>query len=162
MKKYKSKGQVISMDLMISLVVISILFLFMINYYQKIEDDFYDDVKFQDMQIYGHAITQILLKTPGIPSNWENDASNVNMTGIVDIENRVVDDKLNAFIGLDYDFTRDLWNLEEDFLMEIFYQNNSVEVSYGATSARNKKAVAIQRVVLYQNEKRKFKLTIWE
>src|SRR3989344_8213091 len=106
------KAQLFTTDLFIALsifiILIGIVFLTWARYNAKLNED----INFEDMQIKAFQITDLLTKTEGYPSAWEKNISSLEVIGLMESERNLSLAKTQNFTSLDYNLTRQLFNIE--------------------------------------------------
>src|SRR3989338_3341372 len=73
------KGQIFSIDLVVSVVVFIIIFIFLISLWNLYSDRLQENVSSEEMYLVSFQISDILLRTPGTPNNWEASSNAVTI-----------------------------------------------------------------------------------
>jgi len=146
----KNKGQISSIDLLVSILFFVILFIALRNIWQEnIVTVALESEQFQ-MQMYSNQALNVLLKTQGDPTNWnELSPNSINLIGISDSKDVINSTKLRAFTSLPYLTSSEKLGLNKyDFNFELYSTDNKV-ISYGANPDNNSITVSIKRFVMY-------------
>ena len=164
------KGQVFSTDLMMSaiifIILISFLFFTMTKYQSKINEA----IKSDDMGLKTLQISDLLVESTGDPVSWEKDISKLNVIGLVSSDRKLSDSKLQEFIKLSYNTTKDKFNIMAfDFyfiLKDIngaTTQINNTLIKSGKTPNLDaKNIITIKRLVLYGQNEKILEFTLWK
>ena len=164
------KAQIFSSDLILSAfvftAVLSFVFIILVNNQIKIENN----LKNSDLEAKVLQITDILIQSPGDPTNWEEDTSNVNVIGLADKDRTLSEDKLTEFLELDYNITREKMNIEGiDFyfvlkeLNEGIVKINGNETKTGMSPSLNStQIILVKRFVLYDEKERIVEFSLWK
>ena len=153
------KAQLFTTDLFIALsifiILIGIVFLTWARYNAKLNED----INFEDMQIKAFQITDLLTKTEGYPIAWEKNISSLEVIGLMESERNLSLAKVQNFTSLDYNLTRQLFNIElYDFYFTIKSINGSKLLQYGVIN--DEELVNLRRIANYGNQKAIMEFTI--
>ena len=164
------KAQIISTDLMISVVIFillsSFVFLTIFRYQAKINEN----IASQDINVKALQISDLLVKSSGEPSNWEDDTSKLNTPGLASRDRSLHISKITEFLDLDYNLTKEKFNVENlDFYFALRELNgnlveiNEEDVKKGLNPGLNAtNVVTIKRIVLYGGEEKHAEFTLWK
>lgn len=106
------KAQIAITDLFIALFIATLLIISIISVWNRYTVLAEDNVNYNDLQISAFQTANILVKSKGKPSNWEEDPDNVEMIGLASSDRNLSRDKTNAFINLPYSTLSKLLGLE--------------------------------------------------
>ncbi len=107
-------------------------------------------------------ISDILVKTQGKPVNWELNNTTVEIIALASSDRNLSERKVNAFITLDYNMTKDLMNIKRyNFKFKLVNVNNSALIEYGQNSTGNT-TISIRRIVLYGNATAFMDFMLWK
>lgn len=151
------KSQIAMSDLFLAASIFIILLGAVVYLYSHYTTKFESRQEFNRMQLSAIQITDMLVKSPGKPSNWESDEPDTPKLEIMGLaysdagKRNLSVLKVNAFLNLSYDKTRDILGTEHDFYFRLSTLGGSViaEKGLNATGAR---AVSIERRVLYAGQ----------
>ncbi len=128
----RMKAQLWSMDLAASAIVFMLIFVMLAFAWYYVSEQSGQAADFSEMESRALSITDILVRSPGYPENWNE--SNVSSIGLADRENVLDPAKVTGFLNLDYNASRVLFGLRgEDYYFSVTYLNDSV-VLYNGTS----------------------------
>ncbi len=105
--------------------------------------------KIYEMWQKANLASDMLVNSPGFPSNWEElSNSDTNTIGLAIKSHSIDEQKLNAFKNMDYDTARRLLNLSEfDFYFDF---NGTDTATAGLPTAADIDNVAATRIVEYK------------
>ena len=160
----KKKGQLFSLDLVASVVIFIILFAFIISLWNLYSTRLSENIYSEELQLLSFQITDLLVKSQGEPTNWENNPENVSVIGLKLNPNYLDSNKINAFLTLDYNLTKELFNIERfDFNFKILDLNGNTISETGLSSPEtNSYIISNKRLVIIQNETRQISFTLWK
>lgn len=104
------KGQVFSLDAVMSIVIFMFLILILISswYFYILRLD--DNVKDDDLQFKTFQVSELLMKKIGYPSNWDN--TNVQILGLVSNPRIISATKLQEFVEMSESDIKERLNIE--------------------------------------------------
>ena len=138
----ESKGQVYLIDILVSLLIISIVIALAVSF-SSIEIKNSEDMKSRNAMITnGLSATELLVGSAGVPSDWETRAGLpvgigslglATQIGDVTYRNELDIAKVNAFLGIDYVASKALIGMDasEDYRFTITYGNGTVIAEKG-------------------------------
>lgn len=143
------KGQVFSSDMMASVFLFLIVASIVLFAWNSIIDNSVNDMQRKDMEITATRILDILVKTPGVPLDWElNDAS---VIGLANFDRTIDTAKLSALINMDYNKTRNIFGTPYNYFFKLG------NVTKGINGAET---VFARRMVLFNNTVQFMELTL--
>ena len=155
-----SKSQISMTDFSIALIIFMILITAIILNLNKYPLRLNQDQDKNEMLITSLQIADLLIKTPGTPSAWENNPESLKIIGLADNNKLLSKDKVNKFINLDYQKAKSYFNYY-DFNFKILYTNNTDIIEYGA-SFNGTSSITTRRYIVYDNEKAIMEIEIWK
>jgi len=102
-----NKGQLFSLDFLSAIFIFMMVFVILLLYWGSYIDNIAKYSERKDMEIYANRIADFFASSGGKPSNWEDDTDYVVTIGLASLDRTIDEDKLNAFMGMDYDDIRD-------------------------------------------------------
>ena len=96
------KGQLNSIDSIVSVVIFTIVLTFILTFWFVNIQDIDKTIDRNKLEYDIISISDLLLKSSGIPSNWEENYSSVQMMGLVDSQNVLNENKLSNFTSMNY------------------------------------------------------------
>jgi len=109
------KGQINTLDFLIAILVYTVLLIFIIGFWFVSLAEIEGMVMRDRIDSVAITISDMLLKTPGVPDNWEENSSNAGAIGLVWGQNVLDGEKLSNFTALDYNVSRELLGVDGDF-----------------------------------------------
>ena len=157
-----NKAQIAVTDLFVAIFIfIALLISIFVTwniYITRIEQrDNYNNILSNAVQI-----TDTLVKSPGKPINWEQNNATAEIIGLASSDRNLSERKVNAFVTLTYNTTKDLLNIKRyDFKFTLININNSALIEYGLNSTGNN-TVSIRRIVWYGNATAFMDFKLWK
>jgi hypothetical protein len=129
MSSYHKQGQAAVTDLFIAISVFIILITITTLTWDLYRVRLNNRIEFDDMIITAFQISDVLIKTKGIPDDWEKNTGDPEVIGLIATEKILSAEKVNAFVGsgppqLTYEEIKNLFNINEyDFYFTINKRN---------------------------------------
>lgn len=160
----RRQAQVWSLDFAMSMLIFLTAFFSLIFAWNYMSTDVIQTQQMREMQLKGLTISDSLIRTPGIPFEW--NGTTVQVLGLALDENVLNATKVKYFVDMsdtDYDRLRGLMDIGQyDFYLEVLDLNGTV---YGNTTtpidAESPTIVPIERYAMYNDRIVKLKLVIW-
>ena len=147
----QKKGQIIITDLAFSLFIFLILFIGYFIEWNRTMNRLDSTIQFNDLELRTLQISDLLTRSPGVPSNWETTPASATLIGLAEKDRILSPAKVHALTNLSYNQTKTLFNIPElDFYL-LIKKNNLAIAEIGVPPTQ--RAVHLQRIVRYQNEK---------
>ena len=160
MFRYK-KSQIAIVDLFIALFIATILIIFIISAWNRYAMILNEDSDYKEMQIIAFQVADLLVKSKGEPSNWEDSATNVDVIGLSASGRNLSIKKIDAFVNLSYNITSQSLGVElYDFYFQLKHINGTKIAEQGKTPTNA--VVNVQRLVSYKNEKAIVEFAVWK
>ena len=148
------KGQIMSSDFLVAFFLFLILFIAVTIAWNGMLDSSITDIERKYMESIAMRITDIFVKSPGYPSNWEN--REIVAIGLVDHDRRIDQAKLDAFMNMDYETSKDVLGIKGyDYFFRLVRNNVTKGYLGGET------AIFIERRVLYNGDDR-LEFILWK
>ncbi len=161
-KKYdRKKGQLNSVDMIMASVVIVILLVFAMVFWFNGILSAQNNIKKNGMEYTAISISDILLKSPGLPSNWTNNTANIQMLGLATSSNVLSSSKLSNFTNISYSNAKNLLGVTSEFYFYVEDLNGSRLYETGNSSISGNNIVAITRFAILNNKKVRMRLTVY-
>ncbi len=154
--KDKLKGQIISLDFIVGVIIFLVLFGMLLTTFASISDYSAYNEQRREMEMATSAILEIFAKTQGYPLNWEESPSNATSIGLASSDRILDNRKLNAFLSMDYNTARNKIGGAYDFQFRL--ANNGS--SFGQEPSGSM-VVYSSRIVLHGNSAEKMEIRIW-
>lgn len=144
------KGQLVSIDALIGISVFAILFVFMTGFWYLGLKNVSDSVEKNRLETTALSVTEMLVKTPGIPPDWENNFTSIERPGFAVSEydqNVLSGKKIENFTSLPYEMEKDLMGLNGtmDFYLTVEDNEGNILYSSGGMEDENYTVVSITR-----------------
>lgn len=111
------RGQLFSSDMIAAVFLFFIMASMILLAWNSAVDKSVQDIQRTDMEITATRILDILVKSPGYPADWEN--KNATVIGLVNYDRTIDTDKLNAFLGMDYNATKKIFGMPYDYFFRL-------------------------------------------
>ena len=157
------EGQIFSIDLVLSVIIFLILIIFLISVWNLYTTRLNERIATEEIQLLAFEMTDILVETEGVPSNWEENPENVTILGLRNDFKSLDEEKLAAFLLLDYDTIKNKFNIERmEFEFKILEENGSI-INTTGISFKNvtEQKTAVRRFVTIGNITRQIVVTLW-
>lgn len=156
------KGQLWTLDMAFSMLIFFSAMLSVIFAWNYISANTVENRELTEIQLKAFELSDSLIRTPGIPSDW-ND-STVQVIGLAYSDNILVESKVKEFVSMDYNKARSTLTISPyQFYFEVMDINGTVhENSTLSVSATAEMVVPTERYALYKGRIVKVRLVIWE
>ena len=155
------KAQIVTTDLFIAIVIFTIIMSIIIISWGRYTAKLDDRLNYDEMQSRAFQISNLLVKSQGSPSNWEN-GGNAESLGLASRDRILSSSKVDAFANLSYgNITKLLGIRNYDFYFKLKDFENNTLVLVGNIPAGNF-AVNLRRYVIYENEEAVMEFALWK
>lgn len=154
----KSKGQVISLDFIISILIVFIILAYINDAWNTTTETSRKYLTSESIKKNILITTDFLVNTPGYPDNWEKSPSNVNVIGLAKNDRIINQDKLDAFLVMDYDELKSKLNTGG---WEFYFKLKTSDVTYGLNPTSDN-VVFMRRIVLYNGIVDTLEFYLWK
>lgn len=96
--------------------------------------------------------SEILVKSPGFPEDWETNSSNVTVLGLASEPNMLNAAKLSNFTNLSYSHLRELLGLSHEFSFAVQDQTGNLLYAVGNSSAGTSSSVTMTRFAVLDGQ----------
>ncbi|MBD3249221.1 hypothetical protein GF336_04200 [Candidatus Woesearchaeota archaeon] len=156
----EKKSQIWFTDFIIGVMIFLIVVLIYYGYSYSLNSDPGDITK--DLIMEAKSISSALISR-GSPSDWNK--SNVEVIGLTDGNQRIVEEKLGMFAEMDYEETRDIFRTPYDYHFFLKEANGSIvdengEIGLSGNSSDN--LVSITRIVIYDSRLVNMVVHVWD
>ena len=158
------QAQIFSLDLVLSLVGFTIILIFLISSWNIYSARLQENMVGEELQLTAMQMTDILTKSEGQPMQWENNPSNVSLIGLALRPGSLDEDKVNAFVSMDYNQVKKLFNIKRfEYRFMLFGINGTIQnVSGMIPSNSSSQVTSVSRYILLHNETRQLVFTLWK
>lgn len=160
MLSINKKGQVAVLDLFIAAVIFGVLVTTIMLTWNEYNVRIEEHIDYNDLVIKAVHITDLLSQYPGKPTGWEGPRvflpkrNTITTIGLASDEGIIDENKLDRFLNLTYNETRDIFNIKSyDYFFKIIKvdgSNFSPSIEKGILT--NKTIVSIRRLVIYKDD----------
>jgi hypothetical protein len=156
------KGQIFSTDLVLSIIVFTILFIFVLSLWNLYSIRLHQNTQSDEMQLISLQITDLLTKTQGYPHNWQQGIPGNITIGLSSAQGDLSQEKIDAFIALNYTIAKELFNIERfEYKFEIANINGELINSSGIDPNNSIESISIIRHYLQNDNTRKLTFILW-
>lgn len=155
------KGQLNSLDLMLAIVIFVFLLSFVILFRFVDVLDLDKSLTKNKLEADALSLSDALIKSQGVPYNWEKNSSNVQMIGLVSSPNVLNSEKLQIFTNMSYTNATQFLGLSSQFYfyVEDLEENRLYETG---NSTLSDQIISITRFAILNGEKVRVRLIVYE
>jgi len=158
----KKKGQIFSLDALFSIVLFFIMLIFVFVTWNIYNLRISEQDAHVELQLIAFQIADILVESPGIPSDWETSLSNASVIGLQETPGVVSQEKVDAFLLLDYNSIKESFNIERfDFEFQVKNKNGTIQKLGAQQGNKTSEVITIRRIVYVENETKEMFFTLW-
>ncbi len=160
---FDKKGQLFSLELVFTVLGFILMVLFIFSTWTLYSTRMNENIASEELQLQAFQLMDLLTKTKGEPTNWEEDTSTLYFIGLASDYGELDAEKVNTFINMDYNLTKKSFNLERfDYSFRIWNINGSIESESGIQPTEiSEQNIAIIRFIHINNETKKIDLVLW-
>src|SRR3989338_535384 len=157
------RGQLFSLDLMASGLGFIIFFIFLISVWLVLSSRLEEKREAEELQLQAFQITNMLIMSPGVPADWEENPAEVTIPGLQQSPGRLNQSKLDAFVALDYNQVQKTFNIGRfEYQFKVIGINGSLLYSAGIPPDNSStRSISVNRWVLQENETQQILFTLW-
>ncbi len=156
------KGQIASIDLFIAVTIFLILLGVVLNAWNLYNIRLQGNIEYEKMQLKAFYVSDMLVKSSGYPSAWEEDISSAEAIGLALSDRDLSQQKLSAFLAMGYNTSKQMLKISPyEYSFRLRQLSNNLTLGSGMVFA-GELAVTAERYVTYNDEKAIMQLTIWE
>ena len=159
----KKQGQIFSTDAVVSLIAFTIVLIVILATWNLYSLRLNQNVDSEELNLIAFQVSNILTKNHGVPSNWQSSPEDVEVIGLLSSPGKVDENKLNTFLTMGYNLTKQTFNIER-FEYSFFVQDVSGQVlNFSGINVSNaEQSVSVNNLVLVNNETRELIFTLWK
>ena len=151
------KSQVWFLDFIVGLLIFMIVIFIYYDYYSNLVDE--SEPAWEEIIIDSKSISSSLMSS-GYPEDWNE--SNVSRIGILDGNYRINQTKIERFVSMPYNTSRQLFNTWFDFYFFIEDKNGTDYFEAGAEPSGQEYLVQTTRLAIYNSSIYRMVLYIWD
>ena len=156
------KAQLWSLDMAFSLLIFFSAMLAAVFAWNYISLDTAQSQQLREMQLKALSLSDSLIRTPGIPGDW--NMTTVSVIGLASNDNVLDEGKVNEFVNMSHTLARTLLDIRPyDFYFEVrdingtVYKNSTIPISAGSSVV-----VPANRYALYAGRIVNVMFVLWE
>lgn len=163
------KAQIWSADFILSAVIFFVALVMIIFAWNTTSEQISAQSVTADIENMALFISDSLIRTSGLPADW--NSTNVQVIGLVSEENVLNNTKVNRFINLSYETSKNLLGTGgHEFYFRLNHLNDSIvqneygqNITAGSYPAQNASLVIpVERYVLYNRDIKKLSFVLWK
>ncbi|MBI2668037.1 hypothetical protein HYX17_04705 [Candidatus Woesearchaeota archaeon] len=156
-----SKAQLSSMELIIGVFVFMVIFVFLFSTFNSYNNKLNNNLEDNEKQRLASQVTDSLIKTQGIPEDWESNNLDIKEIGLVNKDRIINQTKLMELEDIDYNELKSIMNIQKyDFNLTIKFSNNDV-ISGVGVPITGKKITTTRRFAVYNKKEAIIDLTLF-
>lgn len=157
------RGQLFSVDLVVTVIAFIVILAFLLSFWNLNVLRFSERKHSDELQLLSFQIIDVLIKSPGVPDNWENNLDGLSVIGLSSNSNILDSEKVNTFLSLDYNLVKEKFNIERfDYQVKLLSINGNVLNTSGISPSEDLlEKIAINRIVMIRNETRLVQFNLW-
>lgn len=145
------RGQLNSIDLFLALFIFVLILVFITGFFNVAVRDADRNVKKTILESSATSISELLVKTPGVPENWERDSLFVSTIGLASSQNVLSKNKLSNFTEMNYASAKSTLGLAYEFFFLVQDLANNTLYSSG-NSSYGRQSASVTRYALLDGE----------
>lgn len=158
----QKRGQAAITDLFIAIAVFIILITITTLSWELYNIRLNSRLDFDDIILKGFIVTDTLVKSPGIPLNWETNPTNARVIGFAATDRVIDQTKLTAFLNLTDDQVESILKVRQyNYYFVIKESNGTLLASKGAVPSGSI-TINLGRAVFYENKPRVMEFALWK
>jgi hypothetical protein len=161
MRTGAKKGQMSSIDAVLALIVFAGMVVFFMAFWSSSMMSIKGTLQKNRQEYAALAASGLLVKSPGVPYDWENAPSGVRTIGLAKSENVLSREKLSAFAGLPYGESKALLGIDSDFFFYLEDMEGSRLYEAGNPAASGKTSAIVARFALLDGKAVRIRLNVY-
>jgi len=141
------RGFAISVDFMLAAMIFFLVLAYSVGTYYYYLGQYNAEEVRKNMEISTLAATDVLLKTQGVPGDWEQGAGNPQSVGLVERPNIIEPQKLSALAAMDYNYSKEAMGLGADYYLSVIELTGELVMEKGAQMDGD--AIVASRLAIY-------------
>ena len=141
------KGFAIATDFFLASMVFMLVLAYSFYTYYYYVGQFKAAEARKETEISALALTDMMLKSPGNPVEWQDAPNETKAIGLAYDENIIDPEKLSALEMMEYNRSKELMGLSTDYYMRVRWVDGTVIMEKG--KKQNESAISMKRVAVY-------------
>jgi hypothetical protein len=147
--KRRSKGQAISIDFMLAMIIMLIIIGMASSSWDRIMYIMNEKTQRTELKRLGLAVSDMLVRNPGTPSDW--NGSSVLSIGLVDKHNVLNKNKIQSFLGMSKNEIQNKLGIQGyGFSFRVRAVNGTVIADYVSTPSNPTNVIIVRRIAVYE------------
>jgi len=156
------KAQVASIDLFIAITAFIFLIAATAYTWNIYNTRLAENIEYEKMELAAFQITDLMVKSQGYPSAWEEIPAEVQVIGLAQDDRLLSQDKVDAFMNLDYGLAKERFNIElYDYKFRLKDLANNMLQESGLDFTGDT-SIVIERYIIFGDEKAILEFTLWK
>ncbi|MFC2162308.1 hypothetical protein ACFLRF_01385 [Candidatus Altiarchaeota archaeon] len=159
----RSRGQIFSTDLLLALFIFSLITAIFFSTWQYNKNRLTFEQNLRRLEVIANTVSEILVKTPGSPVDWETDPNFNNLTsiGLAKLPRHIDPAKLSTLPQVPADQLKDVLGIEHnEVLIELKTIDGNTIRKIG-TKPASEYSVTVRRIVSYEGGEAILRVTVW-
>ncbi|MCX6695373.1 MAG: hypothetical protein NTU61_03670 [Candidatus Altiarchaeota archaeon] len=156
-----ARGQIFSMDFFAAVCIVMFTLGSATYWWMSMADRISSEVVNEEMEYSVFAISDALVRTPGIPENWEYNLTSAKVIGLSSPAYVVQGGKIDKLASLDYDTLKKLLGVGVYEVQIVLYDKNNVKIREIGTAPSQNTAFTARRPVVYNGNEAFLQTTVW-
>jgi len=148
-KNYKGqtcyRGQTSSIDLVLAVLVFMFILVFVFSFFADQLAGAANMERKNRMEYAALSATDLLINSPGVPSNWEQNLSPLQTIGLARYPYELSASKLANFTSMNYTTTQGLLGLDADYSFSVLSSSSATLYSIGSLPSTTNNSILITR-----------------
>ncbi len=161
---FAKKGQMNSIDAVLALLIFAALMVFFMMFWANSIVSMKNMVVKNRFEYAALSVSDLLVKSPGLPGKWENAPGNVQEIGLAAGENALSGRKLAAFAnlsGVDYANAKKLLGIDSDFFFYVEDMNGSRLYEAGNSAITGDDSITITRFATLNGKNVRVRMSVY-
>jgi hypothetical protein len=150
------KAQVWFLDFVVGLLMFMVVVFVYYDYSNNLVDD--SETDWDEMIIDSKTMSSSLMSM-GYPNNWNE--TNVQRIGVLNSNYRLNQTKIERFVNMSYDTTKDIFNTRFKYYFFIQDKNDTIYFPAGKFPTDHRYLVQTTRILIYNSSVYRMVLYIW-
>ncbi|MFC2154683.1 hypothetical protein ACFLRC_04310 [Candidatus Altiarchaeota archaeon] len=162
MCRYKNKGQQFAMDFILGVSLFILILSFTLYIWSKNINRIQEKEILDELFISNQQASDLLVKTRGMPTDWESNPQGASSIGLVSDTDRIIlESKLDSFISMNYTHSKEIMGIGNyDYHFQLLDPTQKV-INESGVPPEGDLQISIRRIVTYKESSAILDLTVW-
>lgn len=156
-----SRGQTNAIDAVLAIVIFAIIIAVFLSFWANGTSSVKGMLQKNRLEYAALAVSDMLVKSPGLPFDWEKNVSSVQEIGLASGENALSREKLSAFANVSYADAKKLLGVDSDFFFYVEDRNGSRIYEAGSGAIGRKTSVSLTRFAILDGKEVRVRLDVY-